>query len=71
MRTYTFARCRVSEGDGHLLDGAPAQGVPLPLGGEQPQLLLLVLGQAVAVPGEGGVRGQAEAQVDTSRWRKH
>ena len=53
MRTYTFARRGVSEGDWHLLDGAPAQGVPLPLGREQPQLLLLVLGQAVAVPGEG------------------
>lgn len=37
------------QGHRHLLDGPAAEGVTLPLGGEQPQLLLLVLGQLVAV----------------------
>ena len=47
--THAFARCRLCKGDRHLLDGAPAQGVPFPLSWKQPQLLLLVLAQAVAV----------------------
>ena len=47
--THAFARCRLCKSDGHLLDGAPTQGVPFPLSWKQPQLLLLILAQAVAV----------------------
>ena len=47
--THAFARGWLGERDGHLLDGAASQGVPLPLSRKQPQLLLLVLTQAVAV----------------------
>ena len=47
--THAFARGRLCKGDGHLLDGAPTQGVPFPLSRKQPQLLLLILAQAVAV----------------------
>jgi hypothetical protein len=36
--------------DWHLLDGAPAQRVPLSLRGKQSKLLLLVLAEVVAVP---------------------
>ena len=49
MDTDQLAGGGARQGDRHLLDGAAAEGVPLPLGGEQPQLLLLVLGQLVAV----------------------
>ena len=47
--THAFTRGWLGESDGHLLDGAASQGVPLPLSRKQPQLLLLVLTQAVAV----------------------
>lgn len=48
--THVTALDRGLQRDRHLPDGAPAQRVPLPLRGEQPQLLLLVLPQVVAVP---------------------
>ena len=49
MDTDQLAGGGARQGHRHLLDGAAAEGVTLPLGGEQPQLLLLVLGQLVAV----------------------
>ena len=49
--THAFTRGWLGESDGHLLDGAAPEGVALPLSGEQPQLLLLVFAQAVAVAG--------------------
>ena len=48
--TYRLTVERVLHRDGELLDGAAAQGVPLPLRREQAQLLPLLLAQAVAVP---------------------
>ena len=48
--THVTALDRSLQGDRHLPDRAPAQRVPLPLRGKQPQLLLLVLPQVVAVP---------------------
>ena len=48
--THVTALDRRLQRDRHLLDRAPAQRVPLPLRGKQPQLLLLVLPQIVAVP---------------------
>ena len=49
--THAFTRGWLGESDGHLLDCSSTKGVSLPLSGEQPQLLLLVLAQAVAVAG--------------------
>ena len=42
--------CCLLKSDGHLFDSSPAQGVSLPLGRKQSQLLLLVLTEAVAIP---------------------
>ena len=49
--THAFTRGWLGESDGHLLDGAAPEGVALPLSREQPQLLLLIFAQAVAVAG--------------------
>ena len=48
--SYIITFARRLQRDRHLLDRAPAQGVPLPLRGKKPQLLLLVLAEVVAVP---------------------
>ena len=49
MDTDQLAGGGARQGHRHLLDSAAPEGVALPLSREQPQLLLLVLGQLVAV----------------------
>ena len=46
---YLFTCCRILKSNGHLFDSSTAQGIPLPLGRKQSQLLLLVLTQTVAI----------------------
>ncbi len=50
--THVVALDRRVLGDRDLLDGASAQSLPLALGGEQAQLLLLILAQVVTIPEE-------------------
>ena len=50
-KTHVFALAGHLRRERHLPDYPLSQRVPLPLLGEQPQLLLLVLAQVVAVPG--------------------
>lgn len=46
---YVVASCGYGVGDGQLADGAASEGLPLALGREETQLLLLVLGERGAV----------------------
>ena len=50
-------------GDGQLADGAASEGLPLALGREEPQLLLLVLGERGAVTHLVVVRRQLVQQL--------
>ena len=54
---YLLTSCSILKSDGHLFDSSSAQGVSLPLGGKQSELLLLVLTETVAIPDTS--RGQS------------
>ena len=69
-KTHAFARGRLGKSDGHLLDGAASQCVPLPLSWKQPQLLLLILAQAVAVADAKYVKiGRQQGDKMVREWR--
>lgn len=53
-------------GDRELADSAPAEGFPLPLSGEEPELLLLILGEGGAVTDLVVVRRQLIEQLADS-----
>ena len=66
-RSYLLTCCSLLKSDGHLFDSSSAQGVSLPLGGKQSELLLLVLTETVAIPEPPEVRSAARSVVQPSQ----
>ena len=57
---YLFTCCGALKSNGHLFDSSTSQGVSLPLGREQSELLLLIFTQTVAISAEVALsRGQS------------